>query len=129
MEFENSRILNGRLPVSCQHVDVEGGKTLTPPELDFGELGDGTVCAEPRCNTERAAAMSNFVETWKGIAFALGRSERWCRYMARRDSDPLPVFKVGGIVRLNEGDLNDWLSRQRERSLGTRSESAIRLIA
>ena len=62
--------------------------------------------------------MSNFVETWKGIAHALGRSERWCRYMARRTSDPLPVFKVGGIVRLTAGDLNDWLSRQRDRSLG-----------
>jgi len=31
--------------------------------------------------------MSNFVETWKGIATALGRSERWCRYMARRAGD------------------------------------------
>ena len=40
--------------------------------------------------------MSNFVETWKGIATALGRSERWCRYMARKAGDPLPVFKVGG---------------------------------
>ena len=54
--------------------------------------------------------MSNFVETWKGIATALGRSERWCRYMARRAGDPLPVFKVGGIVRLNSTDLEDWLS-------------------
>ncbi|HET9622445.1 MAG TPA: hypothetical protein VFP84_13825 [Kofleriaceae bacterium] len=61
--------------------------------------------------------MSNFVETWKGIATALGRSERWCRYMARRASDPLPVFKVGGIVRLNTTDLEDWLSRQRDRSM------------
>jgi hypothetical protein len=61
--------------------------------------------------------MSNFVETWKGIATALGRSERWCRYMARRGADPLPVFKVGGIVRLNASDLEDWLSRQRERSI------------
>ena len=52
--------------------------------------------------------MSNFVETWKGIATALGRSERWCRYMARRAGDPLPVFKVGGIVRLNHSDLEDW---------------------
>ena len=60
--------------------------------------------------------MSNFVETWKGIATALGRSERWCRYMARRGADPLPVFKVGGIVRLNNTDLEDWLSRQRDRS-------------
>ena len=55
--------------------------------------------------------MSNFVETWKGIAMALGRSERWCRYMARRAGDPLPVFKVGGIVRLNSSDLEDWLVR------------------
>ncbi|HET9624657.1 MAG TPA: hypothetical protein VFP84_24990 [Kofleriaceae bacterium] len=61
--------------------------------------------------------MSNFVETWKGIATALGRSERWCRYMARRAGDPLPVFKVGGIVRLNTTDLEDWLSRQRDRSM------------
>jgi len=62
--------------------------------------------------------MSNFVETWKGIAHALGRSERWCRYMARRTSDPLPVFKVGGIVRLTASDLSDWLGRQRDRSMG-----------
>ncbi|MEO6776984.1 MAG: hypothetical protein ABI467_28900 [Kofleriaceae bacterium] len=89
--------------------------------------------------------MSNFVETWKGIATALGRSERWCRYMARRGADPLPVFKVGGIVRLNHNDLEDWLSRQRERSMRVpvgpaldhevaagaagAEESALRLIA
>ncbi|MBA2543556.1 MAG: hypothetical protein H0V17_28200 [Deltaproteobacteria bacterium] len=61
--------------------------------------------------------MSNFVETWKGIATALGRSERWCRYMARKPGDPLPVFKVGGIVRLNHSDLEDWLGRQRASSI------------
>jgi len=60
----------------------------------------------------------SYVETWKGIAHALGRSERWCRYMARRSADPLPVFKVGGIVRLNGCDLEEWLGRQRDRSLG-----------
>ena len=53
----------------------------------------------------------------KRIATALGRSERWCRYMARRAGDPLPVFKVGGIVRLNHADLEDWLARQREQSM------------
>ena len=83
--------------------------------------------------------MSNFVETWKGIATALGRSERWCRYMARRAADPLPVFKVGGIVRLNSTDLEDWLTRQRDRSMRVPSPSlgagagvddlALRLIA
>ena len=60
--------------------------------------------------------MGSYVETWKGIAFAVGRSERWCRYMARRTQDPLPVFKVGGIVRLTGSDLEGWLMRQRETS-------------
>ena len=81
-------------------------------------------------------SMSNFVETWKSIATLVGRSERWCRYMARRGTDPLPVFKVGGIVRLNHGDLEDWLMRQRERAIGpaqaavpANDELALRLIA
>jgi hypothetical protein len=77
-----------------------------------------------------------YVETWKGIAHALGRSERWCRYMAQRTEDPLPVFKVGGIVRLNGEDLTDWLGRQRDRALGAapepvahRTELSLKLIA
>lgn len=60
--------------------------------------------------------MNNYVETWKGIAYAIGRSERWCRYMARREENPLPVFKVGGIVRLNHDDLEDWIAQQRART-------------
>ncbi len=75
--------------------------------------------------------MASFVETWKGIAAELNRSERWCRYMARRAEDPLPVFKVGGIVRLNQSDLDDWLARQRDRSMRGPSpeDIALRLIA
>lgn len=74
--------------------------------------------------------MDNFYETWKGIAYKLSRSERWCRYMARRAEDPLPVFKVGGIVRLNGPDLDDWLSRQRTRSMATHVVAAnLQLIA
>lgn len=61
--------------------------------------------------------MSTYVETWKSIASTLGRSERWCRYMAQRAGDPLPIFKVGGIVRMNLSDLDDWLGRQRSRTL------------
>jgi hypothetical protein len=58
--------------------------------------------------------------------------------MARRAGDPLPVFKVGGIVRLNSGDLEDWLTRQRDRSMrvpahaaapSTPEDVALRLIA
>lgn len=60
--------------------------------------------------------MPPYVETWKAIARMLGRSERWCRYMTRVP-DPLPVYKVGGIVRINEPDLSVWLARQRERTL------------
>ena len=58
-------------------------------------------------------ATHDFFETWKAIASALRRSERWCRYMARRPADPLPVYKVGGIVRLEGEDMLAWLSRQR----------------
>jgi len=58
-----------------------------------------------------------YVETWTGIAAALGRSERWCRYTALRAADPLPVFKVGSIVRLNASDLEAWLIRQRDAGL------------
>jgi hypothetical protein len=73
--------------------------------------------------------MNDFAETWKGIAAALGRSERWCRYMARRGNDPLPVFKVGGIVRLNDVDLRDWLSRQRGHSIAATMFAPVALVA
>jgi len=61
--------------------------------------------------------MHDFVETWKAIASAMGRSERWCRYMAQRSTDPLPVFKVGGIVRMNLADRDAWLGTQRTQSM------------
>lgn len=73
--------------------------------------------------------MPTYVETWKAIADALGRSERWCRYTARRAHDPLPVYKVGGIVRLDQADLAGWLARQRERSLGERDTPDLRRLA
>ena len=73
--------------------------------------------------------MGVYVETWKGIAFAVTRSERWCRYMARRTHDPLPVFKVGGIVRLNKTDLDGWLARQRETSYEAQKARGVELLA
>jgi hypothetical protein len=56
--------------------------------------------------------MGPFVETWKQIAGVVRRSERWCRYMAASQADPLPVLKVGGIVRLYVADLDGWITRQ-----------------
>jgi hypothetical protein len=54
--------------------------------------------------------------------------------MAQRGADPLPVFKVGGIVRLNTDDLGDWLARQRDRSIHVTTAqpeplAALKLIA
>ena len=74
--------------------------------------------------------MNEFYETWKGIAYKLQRSERWCRYTARRTQDPLPVFKIGGIVRMNEDDLVAWLARQRIRSMSSETQlPGLKLIA
>lgn len=75
--------------------------------------------------------MNDFYETWKGIAHRMQRSERWCRYMARRDQDPLPVFKIGGIVRLNEYDLELWIERQRQQTSrrSPHTNPALQLIA
>ena len=73
--------------------------------------------------------MGMYVETWKGIASMVGRSERWCRYMARRPVDPLPVFKVGGIVRLNAADHESWVNRQREVSYEQQKARGIELLA
>jgi hypothetical protein len=75
-------------------------------------ISDGMKAAGPKILKE-AGSMGSYVETWKAIAYSCSRSERWCRYMARRGMDPLPVYKVGGIVRMNLPDLDAWLQRQR----------------
>lgn len=61
-----------------------------------------------------------YVETWKKIAAHIGRSERWCRYTANRPRDPLPVFMVGGMVRLNVADFDAWIERRRIEGKGAR---------
>jgi hypothetical protein len=66
-----------------------------------------------------------FIDTWKAIAAHVGRSERWCRYTAERDVDPLPVSKFGGMVRLYVDDLDAWAARQRARGLARPVAEAI----
>lgn len=59
-----------------------------------------------------------YVETWRDIAAVVRRSERWCRYVAARAEDALPVYKIGGIWRLRREDLANWLGRQRQTRAG-----------
>jgi hypothetical protein len=56
--------------------------------------------------------MAEYTETWKRISTLVGKSERWCRYMAHRPESPLPVFKVGGMARINHVDYQNWLEAQ-----------------
>lgn len=58
-----------------------------------------------------------YFETWKRIAIELHRSERWCRLMAQREVSPLPVYRVGGLVRIDAADLQLWLRQERERTI------------
>lgn len=66
-----------------------------------------------------------FIETWKTIAAHIGRSERWCRYMADRAEDPLPVFKFGGMTRLDLDALEAGAERQKQRRPGRDVAAAI----
>lgn len=59
-----------------------------------------------------------YIETWKSIAAFLKRSERWCRYMARRGRRPLPVFHYGGIIRMNLEAYRGWLEEEQAQPLG-----------
>jgi hypothetical protein len=64
-------------------------------------------------------AQMTYLETWKQISTHLRRSERWCRAMARRPFSPLPVYRLGGIVRLQLEDLDAWLHAERARTIMT----------
>jgi hypothetical protein len=79
---------------------------LGPPPIARAPIDPAPILSE--------AASRGFVETWKRIGVVVDRSERWCRYMATVATDPLPVFMVGGFVRLNLADLEAWLGRQRD---------------
>ena len=65
-----------------------------------------------------AAPPRDYYETWPQIGDALGRSVTWCHKMARRAKDPLPVFRVGGTVRMTVEGMKGWLERQEARRYG-----------
>lgn len=57
-----------------------------------------------------------WIRGWKAISWELDMSRRWC-YAQSRTSVPvdrrLPVFRVGGSVRMDEDDLRQWRARMR----------------
>lgn len=53
-----------------------------------------------------------YVEGWKSIAAHCGRSERWCRDVAKRKVRPLPVGKVGGLMRMYLAAYETWLAEE-----------------
>lgn len=56
------------------------------------------------------------IETWPAIAARIGRSREWCWYTSKKKDDPLPVYKIGGIVAIDVKDLNAWLERQKKKT-------------
>jgi hypothetical protein len=70
-----------------------------------------------------------YVETWAQVAGVFGRSERWCRYMACRAERPLPVFKVGGIVRMYVDDHDAWIRAEAAADAAEKKASRERLQA
>lgn len=56
--------------------------------------------------------MSLRLEGWRQIADQIGRSEKWCRTLATRADDPLPVNLFGGIVIADAETVATWVKRQ-----------------
>lgn len=58
------------------------------------------------------SAPPGFLEGYKAIAKAIGRSERSCKRYARRRRDPLPVYLFLGAIVIRETALKEWMNRQ-----------------
>jgi uncharacterized small protein (DUF1192 family) len=70
-----------------------------------------------------------YVETWRGVGGLCGRSERWCRQYASRAERPLPVFKIGGIVRMYVDELERWMVEEAAAHEAARQGEIARLKA
>lgn len=67
-------------------------------------------------SADRGTSTAATLVSWKEIGRAIGRSERWCRYMAA-GPDPLPVVRISGRIHLERAALDAWLYRQREQTI------------
>lgn len=58
-------------------------------------------------------AADELLETWEGIACGLPggmvRSEKWCRDMAEREDNPMPIRYVGRTPTISRRALAAWV--------------------
>ena len=63
---------------------------------------------------------------FRGLAKALGLTERWVREQTTRRAlaqpDPIPHFKIGGRVHFNVDEVIAWLRRTKHRGSHPRKE-------
>lgn len=55
---------------------------------------------------------------WKEICDALAVSRNTAMRWAEREDDPLPVDRIGGILRAKRAELEAWIAREAERNRG-----------
>jgi hypothetical protein len=54
----------------------------------------------------------DYVDGWSSVAEVVGKCVRWCREMAKRTERPMPVRRLGGVVRMYLADYSRWLSEE-----------------
>lgn len=107
LRFELARI--GLLPrpkkVVARRIGGENGLDVFEPDTD------------PKRHTEEAMAKipGYPLQGWKQIAAAIERSEDWCQKMAARETNKLPVRRLGREVYGNQEQLDTWLRDEVER--------------
>ena len=65
-------------------------------------------------HADKTADVADRLESPQLEHFRLTSANDWSM---RRTAYAMPVFKVGGIVRLDQADLEGWLRRERERTM------------
>ena len=69
---------------------------------------------------------TGFLVDFRGLAKALGLTERWVREQTTRRAlarpDPIPYFRIGGIVRFDIDEVIAWLRRTKHFGFRPRKE-------
>jgi hypothetical protein len=73
---------------------------------------------------------TRFLVDFRGLAKALGLTERWVREQTTRRAlarpDPIPHYRLGGRVHFNVDEVIAWLRRTKHR--GSRPRKEIELV-